>query len=155
MKRFLQRFALLLVVVCCGLVAKPQAQINPGNEPELIGHYTVAGANPDGKPYTGTLEIRKRDQHFQVRWELESGEVSYGFGFVHEGHLMLTIFSDPQSGQQMAPTLAVYSVSKPDPLTLEGRWAVIAAPGIHEETLVKVTPGHPAKKPLPKPTHRL
>jgi hypothetical protein len=146
----MRRIALLLMVFVWALAASPLAQINPGHDPELVGFYTVEGKNPDGKPYAGSAEIWKDGPIFKMRWEMESGEITYGFGFIVNGALSMTVFADPVSPHPIAPTVAVYAVSSADPLTLEGKWAVIAAPGIHPEVLTKV-----AKKPLPKPTHRL
>ena len=153
----MKRIALLLVVFVLGLASAPAAQINAGRDnPELVGVYKCEGRNPDGKPYAGVVEIVNKGRLFQLRWTLESGEQTYGFGFVHDGALVVTVFGDPR-GEPMAPTVAVYSVAKGNPLTLDGEWAVIVAQGIHSEKLTKMPKDHPAtaKKPLPKPTHKL
>lgn len=152
----MRRIALLLMVFVWGLAASPLAQINPGTEPELIGNYTCEGLNADGKPYSGTVEIQKHGQVFHLRWQLGSGEDSYGLGIIVGGRLSVMAFAiDNDHKAVLAQTVAVCSVKDADPFTLEGSWAGPFTDGIYSETLTKVTPEHPAKKPLPKPTHRL
>ena len=144
MKRFLQRFALLLVVVLCALASKPSAQIQ--DTPELPGTYAVSGTSPEGKPYTGMADIvAVSGGRFLVRWvfpatdgDPEKDVQVLGIGIVVNGALSVAYFSG-------VPAVAVYTVEKANPLTLSGRWAVMVpqADAIYTEQMVKVPADHP------------
>jgi hypothetical protein len=151
----MKRIALLFVVVVgWGLVAAPlRAQINPGTEPELLGHYTVTGANAEGDAYTGAVEISAMPgSRFLVQWTFAGpdGETAMvtGIGVSLHGNVSVAYITPTRVG--LMPSIVVYSVEKGDPLTLSGQWTTPLADGILTETLVKLPKGHPAPSVQPK-----
>lgn len=143
----MRRLALLLVLFVLALASAPQAA-----EPELVGAYQCHGTNPDGNAYTGSVEIQKHGDVYHLRWQLESGEVAFGLGIVVDGKLSVMAFAiDNDLKVLKAQNVAVYHWTDTD--TLEGVWAGPFTDGVYVETLTK--DGAPAKKPLPKPTHKL
>lgn len=153
----MRRVSLLFAVLFLGLAAMPKgATPDPPPPSELPGFYQVTGTNPEGKPYQGTLQIVQQGTLYQLRWTFAQDTHAYGFGMVAHGRLHVVIFGDEQP-----PTIAVYSVTKQEPLTLEGEWSLTTpdqrmSAGPFPETLTKIP--HPATvggKALPKPTHKL
>ena len=60
-----------------------------------VGVYRLEGTNPDGKTYTGAVEItRIKGALYQLAWRVDGGD-EYAFGFEHGGVLHATGISGP------------------------------------------------------------
>src|SRR5687768_977583 len=119
------------VVTFIGLTA-PSAR--SADTPELSGVYRCDGANPDGSPYRGIVEIAKNHDTFHVRWSFPDGRSAFGIGFVRSNSLSVSYFGGGVAG------LAIYKIESGK---LVGEWAVAGADGtVYTETLTKVADDH-------------
>ncbi len=88
--------------------AKPATAV----EPTVEGSYRVEGLNPDGTPYTGTLDLQKKGEIFSAMWQ--AGDIKFsGVGLKEDSVLSVTYFPKAK------PRAAVYKIS---PGKLDGRW---------------------------------
>lgn len=123
-------------VAVSALAGQPQA----AEAPNLEGHYTVKGANPDGKPYTGEVSIAQRGRAVYVQWRIDGADNPLqGFGLITGKTLSV---SYAQTGPYGAVGfVAVYTI---DGETLTGEWPD-GEGGINPEVLTKAPVGadHP------------
>ena len=93
----------------------------------LAKSYSVAGTNPDGSAYSGTLSIQIiSDTTYTVRWSI-AGETYTGFGMRMNDALSATYTLNGKPG------LVMYQVQ--DGGVLKGIWAVRGNDGFGTETL--------------------
>lgn len=72
---------------------KPAAPTGPV---AIEGGYTVAGTNPAGTPYKGSLEVIKHDQVYQFRWD--AGKQYDGVGVLQDGVVAVS-FCEGEDGK--------------------------------------------------------
>jgi hypothetical protein len=112
-------------------------------ETSLVGVYACEGTNPDGKTYTGIVEIIKHRDAYLLRWTMPDESQVVGVGIFTGGMLSVSYFGG-------TPSLVVYSIAENGRLT--GTWTAVGAEGeLFTETLTRLPEGAP--KP-PKPTKR-
>ena len=100
--------ALAGIVAICLCVAGARA------DPD--GTYRITGTNPgNGSTYSGTVEVRRTDDTFQVTWRVD-GRTIIGIGIGKRDYLAVSYPSGNQVG------LAVYTPS-------DDGWTGIWAPG--------------------------
>src|SRR5258706_2748005 len=68
----------------------------PATPPDIAGKYNVAGSNPDGTPYRGTLEVISHGDVFQFRWS--AGTQYDGVG-VANGNVVAVAFANGENGK--------------------------------------------------------
>jgi len=78
---------------------------------DLDGKYTIKGTNPDGKDYTGTLDVAKDGSGYSFKWN--AGTATTGFG-IKAGNLVAVGFG----GSKCA--FVGYDVKADG--TLDGKW---------------------------------
>ena len=92
----------------------------------LATTYDVAGINPDGSKYTGTLSVKLlSDTTFAVNWNID-GTIYKGFGMRRGDVLSATYTIDGDPG------LVMYQV---DGNGLDGSWAIRGKDGVGTEHL--------------------
>lgn len=91
------------------------------------GDYTIAGSNPNGDRYDGTLSIDTVNGLFSLSWE--AGVTSEGVG-VRTTDVLAASYSE--SGE--ACTAAAYQIAGDG--TLEGTWGSVGGPGPGRERAV-------------------
>ena len=96
----------------------------------LVGHYTVAGTNPDGVPYTSTAEIQEAEGIFRLEWRDKDRTVAVGMGVV-DGTTLAVVFQT--DGGLIG--LVSYRINGQ---TLTGRWIFPGHPSIMTEVLTRV-----------------
>ena len=149
----------LLVAVVVTFIGLTAPSVRTADGPELTGVYRCDGANPDGSPYRGVVEIAKNHDTFHVRWSFPDGRSAFGIGFVRSNSLSVSYFGGGVAG------LAVYKIESGK---LVGEWTVAGADGtVYTETLTKMSDdardlddsdrrrprsGQPEHKPVVKPT---
>ncbi len=139
------RLSLLVAAVLTyiGLTAPAARSAEP---PELSGVYRCDGANPDGSPYRGVVEIAKNHDTFHVRWSFPDGRSAFGVGFVRSNALSVSYFGSGIAG------LAIYKIEENEQLV--GEWTVAGADGtVYTETLTKMSDDYhaPANRDSDKP----
>lgn len=82
---------------------------------EIAGSYEANGTNPNGSPYRGTLEIIKRGEVFQFRWN--AGQQYHGVG-IQVGNVVAVSFTEGNDGKGCG----VVSYRIVDDSTLDGKW---------------------------------
>lgn len=93
----------------------------------LARSYAVAGTNPDGSGYSGTLAVQViSDTTYTVRWSI-GGSTYTGFGMRMNDYLSATYTMDGKPG------LVMYQVQ--DGGGLKGIWSVRGQNGSGTETL--------------------
>jgi hypothetical protein len=113
-------------------------------ETNLVGVYACEGTNPDGKTYSGIVEIIKHRDAYLIRWTMPDESQVVGVGIFTGGMLSVSYFGG-------TPSLVVYSIAENGRLT--GTWTAVGAEGaLFTETLTRLPEGA-APKP-PKPTKR-
>lgn len=88
---------------------------------DIAGTYGCAGANPDGSPYTSSLEVAAEGDAWTLTWTLPSGASHEGIGLV-TGEVLSVIYT---TGSSVG--LASYAISK---TALTGRWTAPGAAGL-------------------------
>ena len=114
---------------------------------DLAGLYAVDGQNPNGKPYSGTVEIVAKGETYMLHWILPTAtgdEESYGVGFISHGQLVVAAGAPTPMGVMITSVVA-YRLEKGMPT--KGQWASPVSPGIYAETLKKLPKGHPVPTP--------
>ena len=128
----------------------PQIAPAPAPEPEpgaphadavprvrgVAGIYLCEGANPDGSPYQGLVEIVAVDKTYLVHWVMADGAEVLGVGIRNSDVLSVSYFGG-------TPAVAVYRI---DGDRLVGEWTMGGAEGmLYSETLTRM----PDEKPRP------
>lgn len=91
----------------------------------LEGDYSVTGKNTDGKPYAGTLAVKKSGAGYSFAWE--AGSSLRGFG-IHQGESVAVGIGGNKCG------FVSYQV-KPDG-TLQGKWGGYGSTSVGTETAI-------------------
>ena len=86
----------------------------PAPPPDIAGKYNVAGSNPDGAPYKGTLEIIRRGDVYQFRWN--AGTQYDGVG-VTNGNFVAVSFANGPNGKGCG--VIDYNIQQG---SLDGKW---------------------------------
>jgi hypothetical protein len=135
--------AVLVGLVTLACIGPAYAAPDKAPESTLVGTYACEGTNPDGKTYSGIVEIIKHHDAYLVRWTMPDNTQVVGIGILNGGMLSVSYFGG-------TPSLVVYSVVENG--KLHGTWTAVGADGeLFTETLTKMPEGAP--KPA-KPTKR-
>jgi hypothetical protein len=140
--------AMVRAVLTCLVIFGVVGQVCAAPEPtiagsDLVGTYSCAGTNPDGKTYEGIVDIVKMKDTYLVRWTMQDDSQVVGVGIFAGGMLSVSYFGG-------TPSVVVYSIGENG--RLDGQWTAGGAEGeIFKETLTKMPEGAP--KPA-KPTKR-
>jgi hypothetical protein len=117
----------------------------------VAGVYLCEGANPDGSPYKGVVEIVAIDSTFLVRWSMADGAEVLGVGIRNSNVLSVSYFGG-------TPAVVVYQI---DGDRLVGEWTMGGAEGmLYSETLTRLPdvqpsqPLAPQERPRPRPRTR-
>ena len=103
----------------------------------VAGIYLCEGANPDGSPYQGLVEIVAVDKTYLVHWVMADGAEVLGVGIRNSDVLSVSYFGG-------TPAVAVYRI---DGDRLVGEWTMGGAEGmLYSETLTRM----PDEKPQPR-----
>jgi hypothetical protein len=117
--------------------AAPAQPANPDAVPlkrTVAGVYMCEGANPDGSPYKGLVEIVAIDNTYLVHWVMADGAEVLGVGIRNRDVLSVSYFGG-------TPAVVVYRI---DGDRLVGEWTMGGAEGmLYSETLTRM----PEKKP--------
>jgi hypothetical protein len=112
---------------------------NPPVKRSVAGVYLCEGANPDGSPYQGLVEIVAVDNTYLVHWMMADGAQVLGVGIRNSDVLSVSYFGG-------TPAVVVYRI---DGDRLVGEWTMGGAEGmLYSETLTRMpeaTP-HPQKR---------
>jgi hypothetical protein len=130
----------LVGLVTLGLVGLVHAAPDKAPERDLEGTYACEGTNPDGKTYTGVVDIIKFRDTYLVRWTMPDDSQVVGVGIFTGSMFSVSYFGG-------TPALVVYSLAENG--QLDGTWT--AEGEVFRETLTKMPEG--AARP-PKPTKR-
>lgn len=87
----------------------------PAPPPDIAGKYTVAGSNPDGAIYKGTLEIILRGDVYQFRWN--AGTQYDGVGVANR-NVVAVAFASGANGKGCG--VVDYNIQ--DDGALDGKW---------------------------------
>jgi hypothetical protein len=82
---------------------------------DIAGNYSVVGTNEDGSPYKGALEVIKRGDVYQFRWN--AGKQYDGVG-VPNGNVVAVAFTEGSNGEGCG--VVSYQILADG--TLEGPW---------------------------------
>jgi hypothetical protein len=111
----------------------PQSDDSPKKR-SVAGVYLCEGANPDGSPYQGLVEIVAVDNTYLVHWMMADGAEVLGVGIRKSDVLSVSYFGG-------TPAVVVYAI---DGDRLVGEWTMGGAEGmLYTETLTKM----PDQKP--------
>src|SRR5688572_15491738 len=103
----------------------------------VAGVYLCEGANPDGSPYRGLVEIIAVDNTYLIHWMMADGAEVLGVGIRNSDVLSVSYFGG-------TPAVAVYRI---DGDRLVGEWTMGGAEGmLYSETLTRM----PDEKPQPR-----
>jgi len=83
--------------------------------PDIDGQYNVAGTNPGGSPYRGTLEVIKHGDVYQFRWNV--GQQYDGVG-VSIGNIVAVAFANGADGKGCG--VVDYAITGDG--VLDGKW---------------------------------
>lgn len=120
-------FMILCVVGCSKLNNKtspPESTAGSTNSPashsepvnvDIAGSYNATGTNPNGSPYRGTLEVIKRGEVFQFRWN--AGQQYDGVG-AQIGNVVAVAFTEGSDGKGCG----VVSYRIVNDNELDGKW---------------------------------
>ena len=118
--------------------ASPKGDATPAKR-SVAGIYMCEGANPDGSPYQGLVEIVAVDSTYLVHWMMADGAEVLGVGIRNSDVLSVSYFGG-------TPAVVVYRI---DGDRLVGEWTMGGAEGmLYSETLTRM---HDAK---PQPEKR-
>jgi hypothetical protein len=108
----------------------------------VAGVYLCEGANPDGSPYQGLVEIVAVDNTYLVHWMMADGAEVLGVGIRQSDVLSVSYFGG-------TPAVVVYRI---DGDRLVGEWTMGGAEGmLYSETLTRM----PDSKPQPEKRRRV
>ena len=97
--------------------------------PDIGGKYNVTGSNPSGTEYAGTLQVIKRGDVYQFRWN--AGEQYDGVG-VANGNIVAVAFANGADGKGCG--VIDYAIQSDG--TLDGKWGYW---GVNESGTEKAT----------------
>jgi len=97
--------------------------------PDIAGKYNVTGTNPDGAPYKGTLEIIRRGDVYQFRWD--AGTQYDGVG-VSNQNVVAVAFANGPNGKGCG--VIDYNIAGDG--ALDGKWGYW---GVNEAGTEKAT----------------
>ncbi len=83
---------------------------------DIAGNYSVTGATLDGKDYRGELTVTKRDDVFQLSWNL--GDSKYDGVGVQTGNTLAAAYTTGTDGKGCGAV--VYKINADD--SIEGKW---------------------------------
>ena len=107
----------------------------------VAGVYLCEGANPDGSPYKGVVEIVAINNTFLVRWSMADGAEVLGVGIRNSNVLSVSYFGG-------TPAVVVYSI---DGDRLVGEWTMGGAEGmLYSETLTRLPDVQPSQPRAPQ-----
>jgi hypothetical protein len=137
--------AVLVGLVVLALVG-PVIAAEEATEANLAGVYSCEGTNPDGKTYSGIVEIVKIRGTYLVRWTMPNDSQVVGVGLFSNGMFSVSYYGG-------TPSLVVYSVAENG--RLDGKWTAGGAEGeVFSETLTKMPEGTPKPSKPSEPTKR-
>ena len=112
----------------------------------VAGVYLCEGANPDGSPYKGLVEIVAIDNTYLVHWVMADGAEVLGVGIRNSDVLSVSYFGG-------TPAVVVYRI---DGDRLVGEWTMGGAEGmLYSETLTRMPNQQPQpRKPQPERPRR-
>ena len=84
----MKRCVLLVAVVLVGMLSAPLH----AKDPDIVGTYKCTGVNPEGKPYTAIVAIRKHGAVFHLHWAFGEQGDNYGVGLIEGGKLSVAVF---------------------------------------------------------------
>jgi hypothetical protein len=120
---------------------QPAPQPDSPKKLSVAGVYLCEGANPDGSPYQGLVEIVAVDNTYLVRWMMADGAEVLGVGIRKSDVLSVSYFGG-------TPAVVVYAI---DGDRLVGEWTMGGAEGmLYSETLTKM----PDQKPKTRKPQR-
>jgi hypothetical protein len=118
---------------------KPDA---PQLKRTVAGVYLCEGANPDGSPYRGLVEIVAVDNTYLVHWIMADGAEVLGVGIRNSDVLSVSYFGG-------TPAVVVYRI---DGDRLVGEWTMGGAEGmLYSETLTRMPEQKPSKPQRTRP----
>src|SRR5918994_1767231 len=127
--------------------AAPPAETAPPKR-TVAGVYLCEGANPDGSPYKGLVEIVAIDNTYLVHWMMADGAEVLGVGIRNSDVLSVSYFGG-------TPAVVVYQINGD---RLVGEWTMGGAEGmLYSETLTRLPEGQPSQpltpqeRPRPRP----
>lgn len=133
----------LLIPVCLTFLLRSiSTHVAADEVNSLAGVYVCEGVNPDGQPYTATLEVAQYGEHVRARWTFPDGPPVLGLGLLRHGVLAISYFSPGTVG------LVVYRVVD-DKITV-GEWITAGAKGVYRESLTKLPDNHVPLHPKPQ-----
>ena len=137
--------AVLMGLVILALVG-PVFATDQTPEINLAGVYSCEGTNPDGKTYSGIVEIVKIRETYLLRWTMPNDSQVVGVGIFSNGMLSVSYYGG-------TPSLVVYSVAENG--RLDGKWTAGGAEGeVFSETLTRMPEGMPKPSEPHEPTKR-
>lgn len=108
----------------------------------VAGVYLCEGANPDGSPYKGLVEIVAIDNTYLVHWVMADGAEVLGVGIRNSDVLSVSYFGG-------TPAVVVYRI---DGDRLVGEWTMGGAEGmLYSETLTRMPEQKPEKQQRKRP----
>lgn len=87
----------------------------PETPPDIAGKYSIAGTNPDGGGYKGSLEVIAHGDVYQFRWS--AGNQSDGIGIVN-GNVVAVAFASGANGKGCG--VVDYTIKSDG--SLDGKW---------------------------------
>jgi hypothetical protein len=94
----------------------PNSSSNTGAmAPDIAGNYNITGTNPEGGQYKGTLEVLKRGDVYQFRWD--AGTQYDGIG-IQNGKTIAVAFANGADGKGCG--VVDYDISSDG--SLNGKW---------------------------------
>ena len=126
MIRYLLGVGVTVALLSFGLVAQARA----ADAPDIAGEYKCEGTGSAGGTYSGTVQIAKKGETYEISWTLNSGETYKGLGILQGDVLAVTFSGGNGSG------VVAYKVDKGGKLS--GKWSLPEANGkVYTETLTK------------------
>lgn len=108
----------------------------------VAGVYLCEGANPDGSPYKGLVEIVAVDSTYLVHWVMADGVEVLGVGIRKSDTLSVSYFGG-------TPALAVYRIEGD---RLVGEWTMGGSEGrLYTETLTRMSEDKLKPEPRKRP----
>ena len=100
--------------------------------PDIGGKYKVTGSNPSGTEYAGTLQVIKRGNVYQFRWN--AGEQYDGVG-VANGNIVAVAFANGADGKGCG--VIDYAIQSDG--TLDGKWGYWGTNEMGTETATRTS----------------
>lgn len=94
-----------------------KANTTPSSNSDLAGTYSVKGSSLDGKDYNGELVVTKRDDVYQMSWNV--GGSKYDGVAVQNGNAVAASYTTGTDGKGCGAV--IYKINEADN-SLEGKW---------------------------------